>query len=39
MERAFVPFIPGLRLAGEFYAAVVRPLLAEQFPRVRYAAA
>ena len=39
MERAFVPFIPGLRLAGEFYAVVVRPLLAEQFPGLRYAAA
>jgi len=39
VEPAFIPFIPGLRLAAEFYAAVVRPLLAEQFPRVRYAAA
>jgi hypothetical protein len=36
---AFIPFIPGLRLAGEFYTTVVGPLLAEQFPRVRYAAA
>lgn len=32
-------FIPGLRLAREFYAAVVRPLLAECFPDVPYAAA
>ena len=39
MEPAFVPFIPGLGLAGEFYAAVVRPLLAEQFPVLRHAAA
>jgi hypothetical protein len=39
VEPAFVPFIPGLRLADEFYAAVVRPLLTEQFPLVRYAAA
>ena len=33
------PFIPGLQLAHEFYAAVVRPLLEEQFPQVRHAAA
>jgi hypothetical protein len=32
-------FIPGLRLAREFCTAVVRPLLAEQFPQVSYAAA
>ena len=32
-------FIPGLRLAREFYAAVVRPLLDRQFPRLPYAAA
>jgi hypothetical protein len=32
-------FIPGLRLAGEFYAEVVRPLLDEEFPGLRYAAA
>jgi uncharacterized protein DUF4037 len=31
--------IPGLRLAREFYAAVVRPLLAERFPHMPYAAA
>ena len=31
--------MPGLRLAGEFYAAVVRPLLDEAFPGLRYAAA
>ena len=39
MEPAFVPFIPGLGLAGEFYAAVVRPLLSEHFPTMPYAAA
>jgi Domain of unknown function (DUF4037) len=32
-------FIPALRLAGEFYAEVVRPLLDEEFPALRYAAA
>jgi hypothetical protein len=32
-------FVPGLQLAREFYGTTVRPLLAEQFPRVRYAAA
>jgi Domain of unknown function (DUF4037) len=32
-------YIPGLRLAREFCAAVVRPLLAEYFPLVPYAAA
>jgi predicted N-acetyltransferase YhbS len=32
-------YIPGLQLAGEFYAAVVRPLLEEHFPQVPYAAA
>jgi len=32
-------FIPGLRLAGEFYAEVVHPLLEEEFPALRYAAA
>ena len=31
-------FVPGLRLAREFCGAVVRPLLAERFPRLRYAA-
>jgi hypothetical protein len=31
-------FVPGLRLAREFCGAVVRPLLAEGFPRLRYAA-
>ena len=36
MDRAF---IPGLRLAGEFYAEAVRPLLDEEFPGLRYAAA
>src|SRR6516164_9680445 len=32
-------FVPGLRLAREFCGAVVRPLLAEMFPRLEYAAA
>jgi uncharacterized protein DUF4037 len=32
-------FVPGLRLAGEFYAGAVRPLLDEAFPGLRYAAA
>ena len=32
-------FVPGLELAGDFYAGVVRPLLADEFPGLRYAAA
>ena len=32
-------FVPGLQLALEFYAAEVRPLLEDQFPGLRYAAA
>jgi uncharacterized protein DUF4037 len=32
-------FVSGLQLAREFCGAVVRPLLAESFPRLRYAAA
>jgi hypothetical protein len=32
-------FIPGLELAGAFFAEVVRPLLAEAFPQLPYAAA
>jgi len=32
-------FIPGLQLAREFYATVVRPLVEEQLPQMRYAAA
>jgi hypothetical protein len=32
-------FVPGLQLAREFYAIVVRPLLEERFPGVPYAAA
>jgi hypothetical protein len=32
-------YIPGLQLAREFYADVVGPLLDEQFPGLRYAAA
>jgi len=33
------PFIPGRTLAGAFYTEVVCPLLDEEFPRLRYAAA
>jgi len=33
------PFVPGLDLAGAFFAEVVRPLLAEAYPRLPYAAA
>ena len=33
------PFIPGLDLAGAFFAEVVRPLLDEAYPRLPYAAA
>jgi len=32
-------FIAGVQLAGEFYAEVVRPLLAEDYPGLRYSAA
>ena len=32
-------FVPGVRLAGEFFAEVVRPLLAAEFPGLGYAAA
>src|SRR5438046_9787670 len=32
-------FVPGLRLAGEFYADAVRPLLDQAFPGLGYAAA
>jgi hypothetical protein len=32
-------FIPALKLAGEFYAGAVRPLLEAEFPELRYAAA
>ena len=32
-------FVPGLRLAGEFYAEAVRPLLDAEFPGLGYAAA
>jgi hypothetical protein len=39
-DRRVAPtYIPGLQLAREFYAAVVRPLLAAHFPQVPYAAA
>ena len=31
-----MPLIPGLQLAGEFYAEVVRPLLADEYPGLRY---
>ena len=33
------PFMPGLMLARAFYEEVVRPLLDETFPQLRYAAA
>jgi hypothetical protein len=33
------PFIPGLELAGAFFAQVVRPLLDQAYPRLPYAAA
>ncbi len=33
------PFTPGLRLAGAYYAEVVRPLLAEAYPGLAYSAA
>src|ERR1700722_2758783 len=32
-------FVPGLDLARDFYHAVVAPLLGQEFPRLRYAAA
>ena len=32
-------FVPGVRLAGEFYAEAVRPVLEAEFPRLAYAAA
>lgn len=32
-------FVPGLELAGDFYDSVVRPLLDDEFPGLRYAAA
>jgi Domain of unknown function (DUF4037) len=32
-------FVPGLELARDFYAAVVRPLLREEFPALEHAAA
>jgi hypothetical protein len=41
MAPDFVPgdFVPGLRLAREFYATCARPLLESQFPGLAYAAA
>src|SRR5580693_4197426 len=38
-DRVDRAFIPGLRLAGEFYADAVRPLLDQEFPGLRHAAA
>jgi hypothetical protein len=32
------PFMPGLKLARAFYEEVVRPLLDEAYPQLRYAA-
>ncbi|MDR3035866.1 MAG: DUF4037 domain-containing protein [Kitasatospora sp.] len=34
-----MPFLPGLQLAGEYYAQVVRPLLDETFPGLPHSAA
>jgi len=34
-----MPFLPGLELAGEYYAQVVCPLLDEAFPGLRHSAA
>jgi hypothetical protein len=34
-----MPFLPGLELAGEYYAHVVRPLLDEAFPGLGHSAA
>jgi len=39
LVRMSVPFIPGLELAGAFFAEVVRPRLDEAFPGLPYAAA
>src|SRR5580693_4145058 len=38
-DRVDRAFIPGVRLAGEFYADAVRPLLDQECPGLRYAAA
>jgi hypothetical protein len=38
-SRRRAPFIPGLELADAFFAEVIRPLLAEAFPQLPYAAA
>jgi len=38
-RRVGAGFVPGVRLAGEFYAEVVRPLLEAEFPGLPYAAA
>ena len=38
-DRVDGAFIPGLRLAGEFYADAVRPLLDQEFPGLGHAAA
>ena len=38
-DRVDGGFVPGVRLAGEYYAEVVRPLLDQGFPGLRYAAA
>lgn len=34
-----MPFLSGIELAGEYYARLVRPLLDEAFPGLRYSAA
>jgi len=38
-RRVTAPFIPGLELARSFYAEIVAPLLAAEFPDLRYSAA
>jgi hypothetical protein len=38
-DRVDEGFVPGVRLAGEYYAEVVRPLFDQEFPGLRYAAA
>jgi hypothetical protein len=40
LEEELMPrFIPGLRLSGLFYRDAVKPILDQQFPRLRYSAA
>lgn len=39
MSGVTTPFVPGLRLCGQFYAEAVRPLIDDACPGLRYAAA